>query len=265
MIDLGDTHRVTVAIRGPDGQPATPTAATVTIALPDGTTITPPAVITPGLVTCDYATTQPGRHALVVTTTGPTTAFRDVFDVRTPETIAIIGLADARAQLNITGNSHDEELRSFIEAATFVVESKAGATVLRERVETVEADGIATLTWRPIDAITAVETERGDTAYPPANLAADEHGVLRLRSGAPLRGRLRVTYRAGHASIPPNRSLAARIIVQHLWETQRIRDPRRIRVPSADETFVQSTEGRWFSVPRKALELLEGEAVGGFA
>jgi hypothetical protein len=74
-----------------------------------------------------------------------------------------------------------------------------------------------------------------------------------------------VVYEAGRAQVPANISHAARIILQHIWSTQRSRDARRPPVATAGELELRAA-GVAFSVPRRAVELLGGSSqAGGFA
>lgn len=270
MIDLGDTYRISVPIADPGGTPATPASATLTITLPDDTTVTVTPTIGVNVATYDYPTVQAGRHRFALATTGPVTSYRDIFDVRTSAD-NIVSLAAAKKQLNIRAvdTGYDDEIRGFVESVTDVIEQHVGATVLKERTDTVTLrTGVpeCLLVYRPVTEIISVTDVRtGSAPYDLSDVAVDENGVLFRLSGGSLSGRLRIVYRAGYRVIPSNRTHAALIILQHLWETQRIKSDQRARLPRADEVFVQSSDGRWFSIPRKALELLDGDGIGGFA
>lgn len=262
MIDLGDVARLIVYVTTPDGVAANPAAATLTVTLPDGTTETPTVTLPPaetGVLVVDYPTTQAGRHTYVLTTTSPQTAWRDVFDVRQPETAQILSVADARAHLNITHNGQDEEIRGYVEAATSVIQRYTGTTIRQEFSETITVTGgLAPLAHYPVVEVTAIESVPDGAAFPVDSVDVDELGIMR----AGVRGTVRVTYTAGHTMIPAAWILAAKIIVQHLWETQRPRDSRRqIGAMAEDVMSVADMKGRYYSVPRRAVELLEADMV----
>lgn len=264
MIDLGSVYRIRVEVRTPEGVLTNPGAATLTVALPDGSTETPTVTLPPaetGIVTVDYATTQAGRHSYVLATTGPQTSYRDVFDVRTPDAIAILSLADAKKHLNISNSTDDGELRDHIEAATSIIEFHANASVLREFTETWTGHSaeIALRHW-PVDEVLAIESLAGGAAVATGAVDVDEVGILRMTGGGSFRGPLRFRYRAGHRQMPAAWVQAAKIIVQHLWETQRPRDSNRPASTAAEDIMsVSDSRGRYYSIPRRAVELLQAD------
>lgn len=263
MIDLGDVYRLSTVCRTPDGTPTTPESATLVVTLPDGSTEdVVPVIGDDGGVHGDFNTTQVGRHSYVLSTVDPVTAYRDVFDVRVFDTTSLMSLADARAQLNIRNTNNDDEIREYVAAATRIVESYVGATVPRSYTES--SDGPALMTHTPIVEIEAIEPSPGMTTVLVDNVGYDEFGRLYLLdTGAQLWGCYTVTYRAGRTDIPANWVRAAGIILQHMWKTQRTSDPRRAAPPTTDEYQSQDAAGRHYSIPRRAVELLEPDMKSG--
>lgn len=270
MIDLGDVYRIRIPVKDPAGALTDPSTATLTITLPDGTTATPSVPLPPtdtGIVIVDYPTVQAGRHQFVLTTTGPQTAFRDVFDVRKAELNNVVSLADTKAHLNISSDGDDAELRGFIEAATGVIAFYVGTLFPREYAETYVACG-STLPLRhyPVSAVTSIEPVGTGSSIDPADVDVDEHGVLRLISGQNINGRYRITYTAGFTIVPANYTRAALIIIQHMWDTQRPRNSRGPAIPRGEDFMnAQDASGRFYTVPRRAIELLQGGIQGGIA
>jgi hypothetical protein len=83
-------------------------------------------------------------------------------------------------------------------------------------------------------------------------------GIVERKDGRWICGPLRWTYLAGRSDVPANVDLAARLILQHMWETQRGRQGAERRGGS-DEVF----DPRFgFSIPRRAQELLGAQAPG---
>ena len=265
MIDLGSVYRIRVSVRDPDGTLTDPGTATLTVTLPDGSTETPAVTLPPaetGIVIVDYPTTQAGRHSYVLATTGPQTAYRDVFDVRTPDTVAILSLRDAKEHLNISYDDDDGELRDHIESATSIVEFNAGTSVLRQFVETYTGYGAEIpLRHYPVTEVVSITDIDGTAVAAAADVDVDEVGILRMRSGLGLFcGTLRITYAAGRSLMPAAWIQAAKIIVQHLWETQRPRDTRRPAGTFAEDVMsVADSKGRYYSIPRRAVELLQAD------
>jgi len=209
-------------------------------------------------------TTQAGRHAWRLVTSGPTTAYSDVFDVRPAVPAGIVSLADARAQLNMgpTETGDDDELRGFIGAATGAVERALGRVVVRrsftDRFEVGSAVAELLLRNVPVLSLTSVISADGATTWSTASLRVDaETGLVTVASGAAFTGALDVTYQAGEVVIPEDYRLAALIIVQHLWETQR--GTMGVQLGGDTEPYMP---GRGFAIPRRALELLDTQLPG---
>ncbi|MET9123012.1 head-tail connector protein [Streptomyces sp. NPDC004528] len=266
MIDLGSVYQVAVDVADATGAPADPASADLTIVLPDGTTVSPavPTPTTTGQVRVDYVTTQPGRHVWRLLTTGPVTAYADVFDVQPAVPDSIVSLVEARAHLNFQPDetSDDDELRGFVAAATRAVERALGRTVVRRTVtDRFYLSGpVMQLLLRnvPVLSVASVVSADGATTWNTANLRPDvETGYITVVSGPALTGVVDITYQAGMAVIPEDYRLAAKIIIGHLWETQR--GTMGVQLGGDDEPYVP---GRSFAIPRRALELLDPQLPG---
>lgn len=266
MIDLGAVYQVAVDVADATGAPVNPASATLTITLPDGTTVSPavPTPTTVGHVRVDYVPVQAGRHVWRLVTSGPTTAYADVFDVRPALPVGIVSLADARAHLNMgaTETADDEELRGFIGAATGAVERALGRVVVRRSfTDRFEIGGSTTqllLRNVPVLSLTSAVSADGSTTWSVGGLRADgETGLVTVVSGAALTGTVDMTYQAGETVISEDYQLAAKIIIQHLWETQR--GTMGVQLGGDNEPY---TPGRGFAIPRRALELLDTQLPG---
>lgn len=276
MIDLGDVYRVTVTVRDADGNLADPATATLTVTLPDGTAASPAVTLPPtetGTLVVDYTTTQAGRHAFRMVTTGPATAYSDVFDVRPADPGYIVSLADAKRHLNIPAarTTDDEELRSFIEAVTAVVERYAGAVLRAPHTQTFDGGREAVaLAHTPILSVTSV-TESGTVVGASGYHLDEDSGVL-VRLAGRFRSRwlagaanVTVTYTAGRQVIPANITHAALIILKHMWETQRASGggrPGLSEEVAGPATYMANPSA--YAIPYRALELL-GEPTSGIA
>lgn len=170
----------------------------------------------------------------------------------------LITLADAKSQLHIKSANLDGELQTYVDGAIRAVE--------RARGEIIESRSFTDEMWLsfstsfmlsrvPVVSLTSVATLDGVVTWNVANLHVElNSGAVTVLSGAPVNGNVAVVYTAGYASPPPDFKLAAKIILQHLWETQRGADGAvRSFVTGADETY----DPRYsYAVPRRALELL---------
>lgn len=263
--DLGDTVRLAAESRDAGGTLANATTVTLTITLPDGTTTSPTVTNPPaqtGKYSVDYLTVQAGRHVLRWVFGTPNSAHTDALDVREAVPPLILSLADAKAHLNITSTTHDEELRGWIETTTKVIERFVGAVVRRtvtEDYDYLPQFGARVLALRTTPAISltsvvAVLTSGIDVAVADLDLDGAS-GIVRRLDGGRMVGPLRITYTVGLTVVPANITHAARIILQHLWRTQH--PPGRPQLGGDDYAVTEPIPGLGYAVPNRALELLE--------
>lgn len=264
-VDLGDVYRLKFTNLSPAGAPVNADTVTLTITLPDGTTtvVTPVSPQTVGTYQHDYTTVQAGRHSArwVGTGTNPG-AYVEAFDVRPASIDYIVSLADAKAQLNIDAATSDEELRVYLEAATGVVERHLGqAVVKRSFTEEHDVHGGLVLNWTPVVSLDSLELVDGTYSWNVADLHVSPAGVVTSPLGVAPYGHVSVSYTAGMTVVPQHVGLATRIILQHLWDTQRgnLGGPRAGGL--ADSIGVP---GMGFALPNRALELL-GSGLPGIA
>lgn len=269
-IDVGDLYRCTWTNKSPSGGLVNATTVTLTITLPDGTTATPTVTSPPattGEYLYDYQTVQAGRHTARWVGTGSNPgAHVEVFDVRSGAVPYLVSLRDIKDQTNITNTVSDEELRSYLESATGVIERHLGQAVVK-RSYTEEHQigrGCLVLNWTPVVAVTALSLVDGTFTWNVNDLHVTPAGVV----SAPLKtapyGHVTVTYTAGMAIVPEEYGLAARIIVQHLWETQRGTSGGP-RAGGLGDTLMSNSggfSGKGYAIPNRALELLGGGLPG---
>jgi hypothetical protein len=264
---FGAPVRLSTEVRDSSHTLVNPSTITVTVMQPSGTTSGPhtPASDGVGLFHYDLTPAQAGRHIARWVTTSPGGVTEETFDVA-PEwgQAGIISLADAKAQLNIDADdtSDDEEISDFLRSVTRICERYVGALARATHVETHAGGYMVALNHPPVLELTSVEAiETNGTAQQVADLALDgQTGIVRRLDGAKMCGPARWTYVAGRALIEANVSQAARILLQHMWETQR-GQMGGVRVGGSDEVY----DPRFgFAVPRRVQELL-GEQPPGIA
>lgn len=160
--------------------------------------------------------------------------------------IDIITLAEAKTQLNITSNTNDAELAPFITAASTMWVNRVGPVNSGSGVGTYDewfdggSDRIV-VRHSPVLAVTAVEESWGAILYTlveqtlqsggnlgPFGYSIDKTiGTITRRSvgiattfASGVRN-IHVSYTAGFAAVPEDIKLAVKLLVQHMWETQR--------------------------------------------
>ncbi|MFF9129123.1 head-tail connector protein [Streptomyces sp. NPDC014806] len=176
--------------------------------------------------------------------------------------MALITLADAKAQLDITTATHDTELQGYIEALTAVVEGIVGPVETRTVTETVNGRGPALcLAQTPAVSLTSITPQlTGGTALDVAQLHLDgATGIIRRRDGGRFYGGpWTVVYTAGRPEVPPTIRLAALILLQHLWRTQYGAARGLTGIGGSDDFSVsEPVPGFGYAVPNRVLQLLE--------
>lgn len=263
---FGAPVRVSTEIRSA-GVLVNPATITATVMRPDGTTDAPLTPINDGvgLYHVDYTPAQPGRHIARWVTTAPAGAKEETFDVAAQWSEAgVFSLKGAKKQLNIDPEDHDddEEIEDFLRSVTAICERSAGSLGRTVQVEEHRGGYAFVLAHPPALSITSVTAAGpGVVDQQVADLHLDgQSGIVRRLDGGWMGGPYQVTYIAGRTDIPPNVSQAGKILLQHLWDTQR-GQMGGVRVGGSDEVY----DPRFaFSVPRRVLELL-GETYPGFA
>lgn len=266
--DLSDSVPIAVDVKDSSGNLTNATTVTLTITLPDGTT-TSPSVANPPTTTGQYRVTYVptlvGRHAWRFVATSPNTAYQDVFEVRETVSPSLLSLADAKAHLNITSTTYDDELREYLEAATKIVESYVGPIV--QRTHTARVCGYRSRIPLPHTQVTGVTAitlvSDGSSPITLSDVAVDTNaGIISYKSGGVIGyGDMDVTYTVGRTSVDPNWSLAAKHIVKANWNSQLGNLPS---VQGDDPGYEMTGDG--YRVPYKAIGLLQPDDVPvGFA
>lgn len=258
MIDLGDTIPFAADVYDANGALANAQTVTLTITLPDATTVTPTITNPPastGHYGYDYPTVQAGPHDgrwQFTFAGGLTTSHSEHYDVRS--TRSVVSLAAVKEQLRITSTTEDERLRAYIEAVTEVMERETGKTLVRTTfTEYHKLNGPLILIHTPVLSLTSVATVDGSTTWNVANLHVDPPtGIVTATTGSTPSGHVRAVYVAGAVPVAAGHLLAASMIVQDLWVTQRATKGSP-RVGGTDEQPYQVDIG---FVTRRVRELL---------
>ena len=269
-LTVGDVAAFAVTITDAAGAPANGGTVTLTVTQPDGTAYPgSPFTVTPaptGQYDKDVLTTQAGRLVGYWLSTGANAGSEtQVFDVRPTSDPSIISLADAKKHLNIpaTRTTDDDEILAWVQAITAVVENRVGPVVPRTVVERVESGYVLQLRKAPVLSVTSINTWlNSGTVYGVLNLRIDaDTGVVENMNGYPFTGGpFEVTYRAGRIVTPANVLQAVKIILKHLWETQRGASGLPLDNIAGDESVV--INGFGYAVPNRALELLQPDDDG---
>lgn len=276
--EIGQTLTFSVSVKDSTGTLVdTGTLPTCTITLPDGTTTTANVTrLSLGTYSAVLASTQAGRHRATWTATGANAGgfpYTDVADVWPADPAFVIGLGDARAELNLaaTETASDDELRLYIAAATEILVDicvPLGIAVLPTvRVEDHEPAGAEVVLRRRPDPIPTSVIEYVGTAAitipysSTPNAAGDSYTyeqatgiIVRRISGIPYRwrGPVQVTYTWGSSTISPRVTLAARAIVSHLWSIGQ----RGYRPSFGGQDALQVTP-QGYAIPRRVVEMLD--------
>lgn len=266
--DIGDSVPIAWDVKDAAGALANAVTALLTITLPDGTAVTPSVTNPPaatGQYRVTYVPTVEGRYVWWVETTAPDTSIDGVFVVRSRVSPALLSLADAKANLKITNTTSDDKLREYLEAATEIVESYTGPIV--RRTHTARVCGCRRdipLPHTQVTAVTAVSLiQDGSSPITLSDLAINTPaGIISFKNGMRFPyGDMDITYTVGRTHVKPNWSLAAALIVKHLWGSQ------LGNLPSVQgDTNGYVVTGSGYLVPYEAIGLLQPDQVpAGFA
>ncbi len=237
---------------------------TATVTLPDGTTALASVVRESlGKYAALLTSTQAGRHRIAWTGSGDNSGdlpYTDVADVWPADPRMIIGLDTARAALNVPASTrvNDDELRSYLVAATIVCESLIGPILSASVVEKHDGGRSGINLWVDPASITSV-VEDGVT------LAASGYclgnGAILWRGAYPGAGtwtpgarNVVVTMAVGSAVIGENVRLGAAHLVAHWWrQTQQSGRPMLgMSAPDVPSTMVAG-----YAVPNLVVDLLK--------
>ncbi|MEU2233159.1 hypothetical protein [Streptomyces vietnamensis] len=173
--------------------------------------------------------------------------------------MALLTLAEAKAQLDISTTNHDEELTAYINALTPIIERYIGPVENRAVTEVVDSKGLAlAVTQVPAASLTSITPVlAGGLALGVGDVVLDgAAGVIRRIDGSFFGGGpWEVVYTAGRGEIHPTINVAARILLQHLWRTQY--GAARGNSGSDDFDVNEPVAGWGYAVPNRVLQMLE--------
>lgn len=241
---------------------------TVTVTMPDGTTATPAVShVGTGQYQATHLTNQTGHHFVAWAATGTHPgALTDSFDVWPAQDRTILSFADCKATVNIPANvgQFDDELRQYNESITDFLEYYCGPVIPQTFVERQEVGGLTVALFRPpvLNLVNFAGTTSPMKAvkvygvtYDASVLTVDPFtGIVEHTGGLPFfYGPYDFQYQAGRLVIPMGISMAARIILKHIWAIQRGGGAGAFGAGEEENAL----EGFGFMVPNRALEMLE--------
>jgi hypothetical protein len=240
------------------------------ITVPDtaGTVVTAtvPAPSLPGVYEYDYVpTTYTGRYVGLWTFTmagGLIAKYSQVFEVSSTDPGYLISLAAAKSHLNIpdSNTENDTEIVGWLSSITEIVEFYCGACVPRTIVEYHEAARMLMLEVTPVLSVTSILPYlTAGLSYTTAQLKVSPDGRVMLKDGTTFYwGPYEVTYVAGRRTMPAGILDAVKIILEHMYETQR--GPSGL--PFQNQELNSPAAGMGYLVPNRALELLKAHDRG---
>jgi hypothetical protein len=213
------------------------------------------------------------QYTWTATGTGAGVSFGD-FDVFDPYEPALLPLQDGKDALNIpqATTTWDAEIGSYIATIETSLEGVTGGPIINRTIsERAELDGtqtVLTVRQRPLVSVTSiVSVASGSTIDITSGLDIDTNaGTIRRKLAYPFYGpyftwlpAMTITYVAGWGtSAPAAFNAFARIVLQHLWETQHGPSQR----PSMGGYDLTTPQGFGFAIPNRAAELLDGSLNG---
>lgn len=261
-----DTLTLTVKVQNADG--TTTTTGTYDAPTEDAT-----GTYHQDVPTTDLTAIGHYQYTWVSTGTGAGVSYGD-FDVFDPFEIRVISLQDTKDMLNIpqSQTDRDAELLSWIGSIESGLERMTGGpavnTQITERCEAMSAYTVLIVRQRPLVSLVSVINVGSGLPVDFSDMTDldPNAGTIRRQLGWPFFGPFYqylpiflVTYVAGWGvSVPPAFNNFARVIIRHLWDTQRGTTPAPML--GGDDTTV--IPGFGFAIPNRALELLNGSQNG---
>jgi len=280
----GQPIRLSFTVRDVTGTLVNPGAATlvVKVAAADGTWTTTgtysslqndgTGLLHQDIPVTDLVAAGHYQYALTSTGTGAGVSFGE-FDVFDPFETSVLPLQDAKDQLNIpqSNTASDAEIQSWIATIESALERYTGGPVVNrsitERAEMLSGQTVILVRQRPLVSVTSIASASGSAIDISGGLDIDVNaGTVRRKLGLPFFGpfytflpQVTITYVAGWGTaVPAAFGSAARIILAHLWESQR--GPASLPGLGGGDTVTMPGFG--FAIPNMAAELLDGEQNG---
>lgn len=263
VFDVGDYWSRTFYVRNAAGALVAPGAFTCTLTMADGTSPSVTVVNSAtGTYDCSFGPLTAlhiGRNLVFAAATGANAcSMPDQFDVRSSASTALLSLDDARRTLNYndpTVTADDEEIRDYVDAVTSLIEARIGPVIQRTiSGETVHGRDIIVLAQPPVISVTSITPQllSGIQVLNTDVIVDGATGtVRRVNRDTFYDDYYTVVYVAGRTSIPSTVLQAARVLLQHLWRTQRGSGSRPGQ--GMDDTLAP------YSMPNRVLELLADE------
>ena len=255
---------------------------TVKLAQADGTLATTGTYASPvndstGLYHVDVPAadlTAIGHYSYVWTSTGTGAGVSPPadFDIIDPFEVSVLPLQDAKDALNIpqATTSSDAEIQSYIATIESSLERATGGPLVNrtvtERSEMMQNQTVIPVRQRPLVSVTSIASASGGAIDISGGLDLDTNaGLIRRKLGLPFYGpffswlpMVSVVYIAGWGtSVPPAFNSFARIVLQHLWSSQR--GPAALPMGGGEMVAIP---GFGFLVPNMAAETLAGSQAG---
>jgi len=260
--DLGDVYHLSISIYDVNRELADATEVKLHIFLPDGTTdsVGPIASSSLGKYSYDFQTQQVGKHGYRWVATGVNaSAFTGSFYVNPVDGGEFISLPQFKTHIKKTLSTDDESLRLFIGAACQVITDRMGCispTTFTEDVDT--CSGYVSLSKKPLLEVKSIYTLPGLNVVNEADLSVSSNGwyvdsVTGILYVGAVRGKYRVTYRAGLSIIPQNYILAALELTHHIWKNSQQNAGGGRPAVGIDETVVTGVS---YSFPYTVRQLL---------
>jgi hypothetical protein len=281
---LNQPIRLSTTVKDVTGALVNATAITllVKIAVVDGTQLTTGTYGSPvndstgtyhqDIPVTDLAAIGHYQYTWTATGTGAGVSFGE-FDVFDPFETSVLPLQDAKDALNIpqATTTSDSEIAAYIATIESSLRGMTGGpvvnrTITAERSEMMANQTVIPVRQRPLVSVTSITSASGGAIDISAGLDLDANaGLIRRKLGLPFYGpffqwlpAVTVTYVAGWGTaVPQSFNVAARIILQHLWDTQR----GAAGQPLQGEELV-TPPGFGYAIPAAAAELLDGSLNG---
>lgn len=260
--EVGTLVQVQTIVRDLSGAVTNAPTVTITVTAPDGTPSTPTVTNTNanGVYTATITLTQAGLWRWTWSSSGAVVAVQsDQLTAVSTQRALVASLDEFAAQLNRTDSTDNNELRTYLAAATDWVERTIGGPIVPTTItETGQVrNGSYALRRRPVISVTSITPSLGDPLSAGSYILDADTGVVRQIGN----GWYTFVYRAGLSVMPERVKLAGLMLAEHLWQVQN--GGGGLPFPGDADLTPQVPMG--FAVPRRVEELLAVDREPGFA
>src|ERR1019366_6091157 len=174
-----------------------------------------------------FTPTMMGRHMVKWSAVNASVAaYEKDFETRDFFQFQPVTLTEAKKFLKIKNNNDDEELSDFIDTAVDLAEEYCHRVFGRRTITEIHNGGTAIIFYRQPVALSITSVSEDGITLDPSKYINDAQGFSVIRDdyynfSTNLPGNIVITYVAGYNNVPKGAVHGIKLLLKHIWETQR--------------------------------------------